>query len=128
MSEPNQPESHSNLVNPYEASFVEARGVEQDFVPSTNPNDATYNIVTDMVTGVNVRMSDNLFQAVFILVSVLLGATIGVTVALIYGDTQFPWLAGALAGSFAGLIIGVLASGMVLMIYRGWRHWKGRHD
>ena len=128
MSEPNQPESHSNLVNPYEASFVEARGVEQDFVPSTNPNDATYNIVTDMVTGVNVRMSDNLFQAVFILVSVLLGATIGVTVALIYGDTQFPWLAGALVGSFAGLIIGVLASGMVLMIYRGWRHWKGRHD
>jgi hypothetical protein len=128
MSEPNQSESHSNPVNPYEASLIEATVVEQNSDPSPSLNDATYNIVTDTVTGVNLRMSDNLFQAVFILVSVILGAVIVATVALVIKDTQFPWLAGAIVGAFAGLIIGVLASGIVLMIYRGWRHLKGKHN
>lgn len=81
----------------------------------------TYNVVTDVAGGPNVRLWDNLIQGVVVFVALLIGAGIG---ALIIEDR----LAGALVGGFGGLIVGLLASGIFLMIYRGVRHARGKHD
>ncbi|XZE56217.1 hypothetical protein SH139x_002313 [Planctomycetaceae bacterium SH139] len=89
---------------------------------------AAYNVVTDTVTGVNVRWSDNKFQAIFIFAAVLLVAAIGAILALLYPRWDLPWYGGALVGSFGGLVIGVLTSGIFLMIYRAARHLMGKHD
>jgi hypothetical protein len=84
------------------------------------PSDA-YKVVTDTVVGPNVRVKDNLYQAVAIVVCLILGAAIGgVTVE----DRQF----GALVGGFAGLLAGLFGSGIFLMIFRAVRHARGRHD
>ncbi|MBC8354684.1 MAG: hypothetical protein H8E66_22115 [Planctomycetes bacterium] len=79
-----------------------------------------YNIVSDTVTGANVRWKDNLFQALSILVCILLGAGIG---ALSIEER----IGGALVGGFAGMIIGVLGSGTFLMVFRAIMHMRGRH-
>ncbi|MBU6237317.1 MAG: hypothetical protein KGQ51_05770 [Planctomycetes bacterium] len=89
---------------------------------------ATYNVVTDTVTGVNVRWSDNKFQAIFVAASILIAATIGAIVVALNGQWKLPWYAGAIAGSFAGMLFGIFASGVVLMIYRAMRHIQGKHD
>jgi hypothetical protein len=89
---------------------------------------ATYNVVTDTVTGVNVRWSDNKFQAIFVTASILIAATIGAIVVALNGQWKLPWYAGALAGAFAGMLFGIFASGIVLMIYRAMRHIQGKHD
>jgi hypothetical protein len=89
---------------------------------------ATYNVVTDTVTGVNVRWSDNKFQAIFVTASILIAAAIGAIVVALNGQWKLPWFAGALAGAFAGMLFGIFASGIVLMIYRALRHIKGKHD
>ena len=44
------------------------------------------------------------------------------------GQWKLPWYGGALVGAFAGLVIGVLASGTILMFYRGMRHFQGKHE
>ena len=46
-------------------------------VKDISSGQAAYNVVADTVTGVNVRKSDNLFQAIFILVTILLLAAFG---------------------------------------------------
>jgi len=62
-----------------------------------------------------------LYQALAILAGLALGALIG-------------WLAvaeqpmGVIVGGFLGLIAGLLASGVFLMIYRAVRHARGQHD
>ncbi|MFM2095470.1 MAG: hypothetical protein RIS70_2594 [Planctomycetota bacterium] len=89
---------------------------------------AAYNIVSDTVVGVNVRGRDNLFQAIFILVSALLGAAIGARLKWFNKEWDAPVLVGALAGLLAGLVIGLFASGIVLMVYRTIRHLQGKHD
>lgn len=81
----------------------------------------TYNVVTDTVTGANVRLKDNLIQAAVIAVCLVLGAIVG---ALVVEDR----LPGALAGAFIGLLVGLFGSGLFLMIYRALRHLRGRHD
>src|SRR5262245_43889829 len=81
-----------------------------------------YNVVTDTVTGVNVRWKDNLFQAVFILVSILVCAGVG---ALLFTDNR---LAGAGLGTFGGLVIGFFVSGIILMIYRMVQHGRSKHE
>ena len=78
----------------------------------------SYRIVTDLVTGPNLRWRDNLFQAVFILVTLVLAVGVG---ALFWG------VPGALVGGLAGLIGGLILSGAVLGIYRSYRHVQGRH-
>lgn len=93
-----------------------------------SPEQAAYNKFSDTVTGVNIRMSDNLFQAIFILVVVLIGAVAGMITGVVVGSFDYAWLAGMLAGSFIGLIVGFFASGIVLMIFRARRHLKGQHD
>ena len=45
-----------------------------------SPNEkanSEFEFLSDVVTGVNVRKSDNIFQAVFTLVSLLVSATVG---------------------------------------------------
>jgi hypothetical protein len=97
--------------------------------PSTNPApNSTYNVVTDLVTGVNVRGSDNKFQAIFIGLSVLPLALIASINVALNPSWNMPWYGGAMLGAVAGLIFGLFASGIVLMIYRAMRHLRGKHD
>jgi hypothetical protein len=80
-----------------------------------------YNLVTDTVAGPNVRLKDNLYQGLAILVCMVLGAGIGsLTVA--------EKLLGAVVGAGIGLLVGLFGSGLFLMIYRFAKHAKGRHD
>ena len=89
---------------------------------------AAYNVVSDTVTGVNVRASDNVLQAVFILAAVVVSAIVGAVLVALNGDWDLPWYGGAIVGAFVGLVIGFFASGIFLMIYRAVRHMQGRHD
>lgn len=80
-----------------------------------------YNLVTDTVTGPNVRLKDNLYQGLAILVCLLLGAGVGYLVAA-------NGLIGALVGGLAGMLVGLFGSGLFLMIYRAAKHARGQHD
>lgn len=79
-----------------------------------------YNIVSDIVTGVNFRRRDNLLQLAVIGVSLLLGIVIG---AFVVQDRCL----GAVVGGFIGLLVGLFGSGMFLMVYRLVRHLLGNH-
>ena len=94
----------------------------------TTPVATAYNLVSDTVTGLNMRKSDNKFQAIFILVSALSLALVFAILAALNPGWDLPWFAGALAGGFIGLVFGLFASGIYLMIYRGVRHLQGKHD
>lgn len=87
-----------------------------------------YNVVSDTVTGVNVRGSDNLLQAIFIFGSVVLFAVIGAIASWLTPSWGLPWYAGALVFGFGGMVVGVFTSGIFLMIYRMMRHTQGKHD
>jgi len=80
-----------------------------------------YNVVTDTISGPNVRLKDNLLQGLAILVCLLLGAAIGFLV-------MTDGLAGLLLGGFVGLLVGLFGSGIFLMIYRAVKHARGQHD
>jgi hypothetical protein len=111
--------------NPYELTAATREEAKPE---STKSAQAAYNIVTDVVTGVNVRKSDNLFQLKCIGICALLGAPVGSVVAGVTGDGGFVWLAGAIVGAFLGVVIGLFGSGIFLMIYRAQAHIKGKHD
>ena len=113
--------------NPYD-SPADATRTSQDQTQSVSSGQAAYNVVTDTVTGVNVRWSDNKFQAVFVFVSLILASLTGAILAALNAHWNLPWYGGALIGSFAGLVIGIFASGVFLMFYRAARHIKGKHD
>ena len=108
-------------------------GLSNDADPDDSPSghhlsgEETYHVISDTVTGLNVRKSDNKFQAVFIFVAVLLLAAIGAALAAFIEKWEMPWYGGALMGGFAGLVFGVLASGVCLMVYRAVRHMQGDH-
>ena len=114
--------------NPYETTQVNERVPDEPSVKSVPSDRAAYNVVADTVTGLNIRKSDNWFQAVFIGSTMLVLAATGAFAAALVRDWNLPWYAGALIGSFLGLIVGVLGSGTYLMIYRAARHLKGQHD
>ena len=82
----------------------------------------TYNVVTDMVTGPNVRLADNCIQGVAVLVCIVAGVALGV------GLSPDEPILGVLLGVLGGLLVGGIGSGMVLMIYRAVQHARGRHD
>lgn len=79
-----------------------------------------YNVVTDTVTGPNVRLKDNLIQGIAILACLLVGAGIGILLAQ-------DWIAGAVVGGAIGLLAGLFGSGAFLMVYRAIMHMRGRH-
>jgi hypothetical protein len=80
-----------------------------------------YNVVTDTLGGPNVRLKDNLFQGIAILVCLLLGAAIGFLV-------MTDGLGGFLLGGIIGLLVGLFGSGIFLMIYRAVKHARGQHN
>ena len=59
------------------------------------------NLVTDTVIGPNVRLKDNLLQALFIGFSIFIGAVIGAL-------TSDPRILGVLVGGFAGMVLGAV--------------------
>jgi hypothetical protein len=105
-----------------------ATNANQGEAQTVSSGRASYNVVTDTVTGVNVRWSDNKFQAIFVFVSVILASLVGAILTALNAHWDLPWFGGALIGSFAGLVIGIFASGIFLMFYRAARHIKGKHD
>jgi hypothetical protein len=96
--------------------------------PPASPTDGAYNVVTDTVTGVNVRWSDNKFQAVFVLISAALATLAGSLLAGLNPQWEMSWRSGAMIGLIVGLVLGVFASGICLMVYRTVRHLSGKHD
>ncbi|GAB5404582.1 MAG: hypothetical protein Aurels2KO_28130 [Aureliella sp.] len=108
-----------------ENPFRSKEDVQDDSQPAAKES---YNIVADTVTGVNVRWSDNKFQAIFVFVSIVIALLFGAILALLNPRWNLPWYGGALVGSFLGLVFGILASGVFLMFYRAARHLKGKHD
>ena len=113
--------------NPYEPSNTNVVTNESN-AEEIGSGRAAYNVISDTVTGVNVRGSDNMFQAKFVAASVVLLAAVGSILALLITSWRLPWYGGAMIGAFAGLVIGVLVSGIILMIYRAKRHLRGEHD
>jgi hypothetical protein len=75
-------------------------------------------VIADVAVGPNLRVKDNLFQALFILASIAIAAGIGAFVAP--EDIGPGW--GAAMGGIVGLIAGALISGGILMVYRLFRH------
>ena len=114
--------------NPYSAPEIHEDASDSQSSDGVTNSRATYNVVSDTVMGVNFRGSDNWFQAKFVAASVFLFALAGVIVALLNPSWELPWYGGAIVGAFAGLVAGVFASGIFLMIYRASRHIKGKHD
>lgn len=111
--------------NPFQPT---ASGLEKASPKEVSNERAAYNIISDTVVGLNVRKGDNAFQAKVTFGSVLLFASLGIGLVLLKADWKLPWYAGALIGSFIGLVLGILASGIFLMIYRTIRHLQGKHD
>lgn len=95
--------------------------VDAELVDSAMAGRQAYNMITDTVTGVNVRVSDNVFQAIAILVCLILGAAIG---AAAFAER----ILAAVVGGFIGLLVGLFGSGIWLMCYRAVCHLRGRHD
>jgi hypothetical protein len=119
MTDPVQPQREEPLdapINPYQPPA--SAGMPSAESQRANQN---YNLVSDTVTGVNVRLRDNVVQALAILVCLLLGAAIG---ALVAGEI----VPGVLLGGFVGMLVGLFSSGIFLMIYRAVLHLRGRHD
>lgn len=114
--------------NPYRASDRTQLSTEDESVDEISTGKAAYNVVSDTVMGVNLRGSDNRFQAKFIAASVIVLGFVGAVVTYLNPRWQLPWYAGALAGGSCGLVLGVLLSGTLLMIFRGYRHIRGMHD
>lgn len=61
---------------------------------------------------------DNRFQAVVILIVVALCAPIGVAFSLLNSSLGIHWVGGVLLGAFAGLIVGLVVSGAMVMVLR----------
>jgi hypothetical protein len=84
-----------------------------------------YNAVTDTVTGPNVRLKDNLYQGIAIVVFAILGAPIGY---FLLPSGELGPVFGIAVGAFLGLITGLLLSGAIIGIFRAIQHARGRHD
>ena len=89
--------------------------------PGMTPEES-FKMVSDTVAGPNLRLKDNLIQGIAIFACLVVGAGIGAAVVV---EER---LVGAVAGAFVGLLVGLFASGIFLMIYRAVRHLRGRHD
>ncbi len=93
--------------------------IEAELVGSDTVSREEHDAVSDLVIGFNLRVSDNVIQALTILICVAIGAGIG---ALGFEQRLFAGLAGA----FIGLVLGLLGSGLVMAIYQAWRHLRRR--
>jgi hypothetical protein len=64
------------------------------------------------------RGRDNRNQACIILIVVILSATIGIFMSLRNQETGIHWIGGAFLGTIGGLVIGLVASGTIIMAIR----------
>ena len=78
-----------------------------------------YNIVSDTVIGFNNRKSDNRLQVKITFVVMILCGAIG---GFFDGTDWFVF------GCFGGLFIGIIISGIYLMIFRAIKHAQGDHE
>jgi hypothetical protein len=100
----------------------EARGRQGPPTGASGMSDReVYNVVADTVAGVNFRPKDNALQALAIVAFVVVGALVGC-----FLDPER--IVGAFIGGFLGLVTGLLASGVFLMVYRFAMHLLGRHQ
>lgn len=83
--------------------------------PKPRKEPGAYEIVTDVAIGPNIRVKDNVFQAVFIAACLVIAIT---TMFILTGS----WLVSLLFGGLAGLVGGALLSGGFLMVYRLFKH------
>jgi hypothetical protein len=121
--------SHPESPNP----IAENQPVDPAVRTADNPLSGreAYNIVSDTVVGMNTRKSDNVFQLKVILVCLVSGVLIGAIAGALLSDPDnrlVGTLAAGLSAGFAGVVVGLFGSGFYLMIYRGVRHLKGKHD
>jgi len=126
--DPNKPASDPYAAPPPVAGVAPAQNTGQ---AANNTLLHKRNIVTDTVTGPNVRKSDNLFQICVILGFLAICAPIGAYLASSSAspDSKSSAMAmGALAGGLVALIVGVISSGAILMVYRLVQHLRGKHD
>lgn len=114
--------------NPYQTPIEVGKAKDPTPPKTIDPDSARFNVVTDTFVGPNLRWRDNVFQALFIFVSMIVLAIVGAVLAILYPRWELPWFGGAFFGAVAGLVLGTFASGFFLMIYRGMRHLKGKHD
>lgn len=85
-------------------------------VPGRHPPADAYNFVADKVGMVpNVRLKDNVIQAVAVIIGMVLGGLAGVLYAAAQGPAQ-SMLLSAIIGIVVGMVVGVFLSGLVLMI------------
>jgi ABC-type uncharacterized transport system permease subunit len=113
--------------NPYESPEPVVDD-SSDASESPATSKATYKVLSDTVIGLNVRKSDNAFQALFVLASMVVCAALAVVLTMLNADWKIPFYGAVILGAFAGLVIGFFASGIYLMLYRAIRHAKGKHD
>lgn len=112
--------------NPFQSPSRESTDSQEP--RAVAPPLAAYNLVSDTVTGVNVRWSDNRFQAICIVISMASAALVAALFTALNPRWDLPWYWGAAIGAFFGLVVGGLGSGIYLMVYRALRHLKGKHD
>lgn len=125
MSQPSPP-------NPFADDPIESPTTGTASQPiAVTPEREAYNIVSDMVVGMNVRRSDNLFQLKVVLICMLILAPIGAIAGGVLADADYRLpavLFGGVGLGFVGVVLGAFGSGIYLMIYRAARHLKGQHD
>ena len=78
-----------------------------------------YNIISDTVVGFNNRKSDNNLQAGITIVVMLISCVLG---GMFWGAEGFVF--GLLGGAFLGIIV----SGIYIMVYRFIKHASGDHE
>lgn len=106
MSHESDEFEHDEVI---EAELVESRATPQQ----------TYDAVSDPVVGFNLRLSDNVFQAIAILACSALGA---LSSALALDSVFEDRIPAAVIGGFIGMLVGLFGSGIGLMVYRAFRH------
>jgi hypothetical protein len=87
--------------------------------PATTGADAQYNLIADKVGLVpNVRKKDNLYQGICVLAFAVIGMTLawfwdGAAIRDTFGDG---WPIRLTVGALAGLVVGALLSGLIIMV------------
>lgn len=124
--------SHPPSTNPFADNSFVSPDDPAEAVPSKPMSGRdTYNVVSDVLVGANLRKSDNLFQLKAILVCAIIGGALGAIAGALLSDSGNRLIAALAAGlslGFAGVVLGLFGSGIYLMIYRAVSHMKGKHD
>ena len=95
------------------------QAAQKSEAPATTGASAQYNEFADRVGLVpNVRKKDNLYQGIFVLAFTFIGLAVGwfwdgAPIREVLGDN---WPSRVVFGALAGLVVGTLLSGLVIMV------------